>query len=98
MFQNHRRSFTSAKENVGIEEKDKAITLKLGNNELILKDNGDWCLDSSDLAEATVSLEKQSIEKEKLISYLTDSYNQVEILKKEIVELNAVKSNLIDMV
>lgn len=73
------------------------LSMKLGDNNLVFKD-GDWVLDSSDLDLATFEIEKLIDEKEILVKSLSDALDQVEELKKEVVEVNDTKSVILGMV
>jgi hypothetical protein len=78
-------------------EKD-GITLKLGENTLVLKENGKWAFESSDLDAATFEIEKLVEEKESLTSSLGSCLNQIGALQGEVVEVNNMKSVILEMV
>jgi hypothetical protein len=73
------------------------ITLKLGDNVLVMKESG-WAFKSSDLDEATFEIEKLVEEKETLTSSLGSCLQQIESLQGEVVEVNSMKSVILEMV
>lgn len=74
------------------------ISLKLGENKLTIGNNGDWSLESSDLQNASSEILRLSSEKEVLINHLSESYDHIDSLKNEVLQLNEIKSKLLDMV
>ena len=74
------------------------ISLKLGENKLTIGNNGDWTLESSDLQNASSEILRLSSEKEVLINHLSESYDHIDSLKNEVLQLNEIKSKLLDMV
>ena len=77
---------------------DGPITMKLGDNKLILKDNGVWAFESSELDQATFEIEKLVGEKDNLTSSLSTCLDQIDALQKEVVEVNSMKTVILEMV
>ena len=77
---------------------DGPIVMKLGGNKMILKTNGVWSFESSDLDEATLEIEKLVDEKETLNCSLSQCLDQIENLQKEVVEVNTMKAVILEMV
>lgn len=77
---------------------DGPISMKLGGNKMILRENGTWTLESSDLDAATFEIEKLVEEKEALSTSLVKCLDQIEDLRKEVVEVNTMKSVVLEMV
>jgi len=73
------------------------ISLNLGENTLVLKDTGDWAFQSTDLDAATFEIEKLVEDKETLTSSLSSCLNQIENLRSEIVDVNHMKSVILEM-
>ena len=92
---NNRRSLGGAPSKVenSMSVNENPISLALGENKLILQEDGKWLLESSDMQKATAELLKASQEKDILINYLKDSYSHIEAMKKEISELREICSN-----
>jgi hypothetical protein len=74
------------------------IVLCLGQNKLVLQENGKWQAESSDLDAATFEIEKLVEEKETLAVSLNQCLDQIESLQKEVVEINNIKSVVLEMV
>jgi hypothetical protein len=74
------------------------ISLNLDNNRLIFKENGTWSLQSSDLDCALLEIDKLIDEKEVLVEALSESVNQIQQLSKEIIEVNGMKTVVLEMV
>lgn len=72
--------------------------MQLGGNKLIMKPNGTWGLESSDLGSATFEIERLVEEKETLTTSLTQCLDQIDELQKEVVEVNNLKSVILEMV
>ena len=77
---------------------DAPITMQLGGNKLMMKANGTWGLESSDLGAATLEIERLVEEKETLTNSLSQCLDQIEELQKEVVEVNNMKSVILEMV
>jgi hypothetical protein len=72
--------------------------MKLGGNKMVLRPNGTWALESSDLDAATFEIEKLVEEKETLSASLVQCLDQIEELRKEVVDVNTMKSVILEMV
>ncbi len=83
---------------VGVEE-SKPISMTLNNNRFILKEStGQWVLESSDLDIATLEIENLVDEKETLVKSLNTSITQIDALQQEVIEINEMKSVILEMV
>ena len=74
------------------------ISMQLGGNKLIMKANGTWGLESSDLGSATFEIERLVEEKETLTNSLSQCLDQIDELQKEVVEVNNMKAVVLEMV
>jgi hypothetical protein len=77
---------------------DEEISMKLGGNKMVLRPNGTWALRSSDLDAATFEIEKLVEEKETLSTSLVQCLDQIDELRKEVVDVNAMKTVILEMV
>lgn len=77
---------------------NEEISMTLAGNKLVLKGNGSWTLQSSDLDAATFEIEKLVEEKETLSASLEQCLDQIDELRKEVVEVNAMKTVMLEMV
>lgn len=77
---------------------DAPISMQLGGNKLIMKANGTWGLESSDLGSATFEIERLVEEKETLTNSLSQCLDQIDELQKEVVEVNNMKAVVLEMV
>lgn len=77
---------------------DDVISMNLGGNKMVLRDNGTWALQSSDLDTASFEIEKLVEEKEALAASVVQCLDQIEALRKEVVEVNTMKSVILEMV
>lgn len=74
------------------------ISLKLGGNTMVMRENGTWALQSSDLDAATFEIERLVEEKETLSTSLVQCLDQIDQLRKEVVEVNSMKTVVLEMV
>ncbi len=80
-------------------EENKPISMVLNNNRFILKEStGQWILESSDLDIATLEIENLVDEKEILVKSLNTSISQIDALQQEVIEINEMKSVILEMV
>jgi hypothetical protein len=77
---------------------DEEISMKLGGNKMVLRPSGTWALRSSDLDAATFEIEKLVEEKETLSTSLVQCLDQIDELRKEVVDVNAMKTVILEMV
>lgn len=75
-----------------------SITMRIGNNILMMNEKGTWSLESSDLDNASELIEKLMEEKENLAISLSQSIDQIEKLTTEIYEVNEIKAVVLEMV
>lgn len=75
-----------------------SISMRLGNNILMMNEKGTWSLESSDLDNASELIEKLMEEKENLAISLSQSVDQIEKLTTEIYEVNEIKAVVLEMV
>lgn len=81
-----------------IEAMNAPISMQLGENKMVLRPNGTWGLESSDLDAATFEIEKLVEEKETLSTSLVQCLDQIEELRNEVIEVNSTKTVLLEMV
>ena len=74
------------------------ISMQLGENKMVLRPNGTWSLESSDLDAATFEIEKLVEEKETLSTSLVQCLDQIEELRNEVIEVNSTKTVILEMV
>ena len=78
---------------------DQLVSMTLNGNRLMLKEStGQWTLESSDLDTATFEIEKLVDEKQTLVHSLSTAVAQIEELQKEVIEVNDMKSVILEMV
>ena len=78
---------------------EQPITMTLNGNRFVLKEaTGQWILESSDLDTATLEIEKLVDEKQTLVHSLSTAVAQIEELQKEVIEVNDMKSVILEMV
>lgn len=81
-----------------INEKEDLVKITLSKNTLVLKDNGKWVAESTDLSNAINDIEKLFNEKDRLVKALSKSVYQIDELKREIIDINEMKSVILEMV
>jgi len=72
-------------------ESDATISLTLSNNRIVLKENGLWTVEDSDVDRAANCISD-------LVSQLEKSQLQIEILKNELRDSNHAKTATLQMV
>lgn len=78
---------------------EQPISMTLNGNRFLLKEStGQWMLESSDLDTATLEIEKLVDEKQTLVHSLSTAVAQIEELQKEVIEVNDMKSVILEMV
>lgn len=77
---------------------DATVSLNLNGNKLVLGEDGRWRVQSKDFQLALLEVEKLVNEKEQLSSSLLDAVTQIDYLKDEVVEINKMKTVVLEMV
>lgn len=78
--------------------RNTSISLNLNGNKLVLGDDGRWIVQSKDFQLALLEVEKLVNEKEQLSSSLLDAVTQIDYLKDEVIEINKMKTVVLEMV